>query len=83
MILLIEREIRSEQKVADGVFVEHTVDEDAVGMALKIDPVVARPVAVQGTPIARDAAELFPVERIEVAGQKMELGQQVELQILR
>lgn len=59
------------------------MDENAIGVALEINPVVPSPVAVERSTIARDAAEFLALQRVEVARQEMKLRQKIELQILR
>ena len=50
-VLLVQREIRAEKKIADGVFVEHAVNENPVGVAFEINPVVPRPITVKRSSI--------------------------------
>jgi len=75
-------ELGAEEEVADRVLVKNTVDEDPLGMALEVDAVVAAAEAVQGSPVTLDLAEVGPLEGIEIIGQDLKLGQQVELEIL-
>ena len=51
-------------------------------MPLKVDPVIAAAVTVQRASIPLDLAEVFPAQGGEIIGKDLELGQQVELEIL-
>jgi hypothetical protein len=83
LIVLGHRKLRAEEEVADRVLVEHAMDEDAIGVFLKVDAMVAAAVAVQGAPVTANGAEVGSVEGIQVGGKDLELGEQVELEILR
>src|SRR5262249_40348744 len=40
LLIFAERQLRSVEKVTNGIFVEHTVDEDTFRTPLEIDPVI-------------------------------------------
>jgi len=62
---------------------KHSMDEDPVGVLLKVDAMVTAAVAVQGASVPADCSEVGSIERIKVGGKNLELGEQVELEILR
>jgi hypothetical protein len=62
--------------------VKHTVNKDSVGMALEVDPVIAAPIAVEGSPVPLDLPEVLPIQGIKVSGQDLELREQIELEVL-
>ena len=82
IVIVRHGELRSEEKVPDRVLVKHPVNKDPVGMALKVDPVIAAAVAVEGPPIPLDLSEVLPIEGIKICGQDLELREQVELEVL-
>src|SRR6266545_3385700 len=59
------------------------VDLDAFVGLREINPVIFRAVAIQFFSLAFDDAEPFRVELIQIRGQYLKLGQQLELQFLR
>ena len=61
---------------------QDAVNENPFGMPLKVDPVIAAAVTVQRASIPLDLAEVFPAQGGEIIGKDLELGQQVELEIL-
>ena len=83
LVFIIERKFRTEEKVPDGVFMEDTMDQDTLGMPLEIDPVIRRAIPVKRAALPGDFSEPLLVERIGLARQKMELREQLELEILR
>jgi omega-6 fatty acid desaturase (delta-12 desaturase) len=83
LIIVGHRQLRSEKKIADRVFMEYPVDQDAVRVALEIDPVIAATEAVKRASVALDLTEVRPVQGAEVVRKDLELGEQVELEIFR
>jgi len=59
------------------------VDEEALGVAFEVDPVLLGAVAVQRSPVARHPAEALLRQRIQILRQEMEFREEVELEILR
>ena len=82
LVLIGHRELRAEEEVADGVLVEDAVDQDSLLVALEVDAVVAATEAVKRAAVPLDSAEIFPVERTKIIGKDLELGEEVELEIL-
>jgi hypothetical protein len=62
---------------------EHSMNKDPVVMLLKVDAMVTAAVAVQGASVSADCSKVGSIERIKVGGKNLELGEQVELEILR
>jgi len=83
LIIVGHRQLRSEEKVADRVLVEHPVDQDAVGMPFEINPVIAAAEAVKRAAIALDLAEARSIQGVEIVWKNLKLGEKIELEILR
>jgi len=82
MILVRHRQLGAEKEIADRILVKHSVDQDSLGMAFKINPVIAAAIAMQCAAIALDLRELFAAQGIEIFGKNLKLGEQIELEIL-
>jgi len=82
MILVRHRQLGAEKEIADRILVKHSVDQDSLGMAFKINPVIAAAIAMQCAAIALDLRELFATQGIEIFGKNLKLGEQIELEIL-
>src|SRR5215469_8551030 len=81
LLFFAERQLRSVEKITDGIFVEHTVDENTFRTPLEIDPVIVRAVAVESLALALDGAERPGVKLIQVVRQESEIRQELELQL--
>ena len=51
------------------------MDDDPLVVALEVDAVIEAAEAVQGAPVALDFTEVGTVERIEIIGKDLELGE--------
>jgi len=82
IVIIRHRELGAEEEVADRVLVKHAMNEDPVGVFLKVDAMIAAAVAVQSAAIAANRPEIGTIERIKVGWQNLELREQIELEIL-
>jgi hypothetical protein len=76
------RELRTEKKITDGVFVKDAVDQDPLGMALKVNPVIPATETVKGASIPLDFAEIFSIKGVQVFGEHLKLREKIELEVL-
>lgn len=79
---IVHREFRSEEKVTDRVLVEYTVNQDPLRMFFKVDPVIAAAVSMKRAAVPTDRSEIGTLQRIKVGWKDLELGKQIELEIL-
>lgn len=82
-VLLVEREVRTKEKVPNRILVQDPVNEQALCMLLEVNAVVHGPVAMEHSPIPAHRPKLLSLERLEISGKKMKLRQQLQLKVLR
>jgi hypothetical protein len=82
-VLIVERKIGAEKKIANGILVKHAVDQQALGMTLKVDPVILCAIPVERPALPRNLSEPLLIQGVEILRQKMKLREQLELEILR
>lgn len=82
IVVVRHGEFGAEEKIADRVLVEHAMDEDALGMTLKIDAVITAAVSVKGSSVPFDPGKILTVEGFKVGREDLELGKKIELEIL-
>lgn len=83
LVFLIHRKIGTIQEVADGVFVQHSIYENAIWVFLKINAVITGSAAVERVPVPAYLPEATAIEILQILGKNLELHQQLQLQILR
>jgi len=75
LIVIGHRKLRAEEEIPDCVLMQDTVDQDSLGMALKVNPVIATAVTVQRASVSIDLAEVLSAQGGEILGKDLELGQ--------
>jgi len=63
--------------------VQNPVDKDSLCMTLEIDPMITASKTVKGPSITLNFSKTLSLERIQIFGKDLKLGEQVELQMLR
>src|SRR5205823_9174115 len=76
-------ELRTEKKVADGIFMQDPVHQDTLAAPLKINAVIVGAITIKTFAFPLDNAERLGIEAVEVVWQKLELGEQLQLKFLR
>ena len=78
--ILGARQLGTEGKILEGVFVEDPVNHQAGGFLFEVDPVVPGPVSVEGAIRAFHRAEAIGMTGKKVGGQNVELAEDLHLQ---
>lgn len=80
--ILLGGQIGTEQEILEGMLAEDAMDDDAEGMALKVDAVVAEAVPGQ-RPTVPGQVTVLPFLALQFLRQTSELSEHLELQVLR
>ena len=82
LFIFRNREFGAKEEIAQGVFVEHAMHDDAFLHALEINPVILGPIAQELFAFPLQHAKAGRVEIIQVVGKHFELSKEIQLQIL-
>jgi hypothetical protein len=73
-------ELGAEEKILEGVFVEDAMDDESGVVALEINAVFLRAIAVEIATLALEFAEFLGVGLVEILRQKIEFAEDLELE---
>ncbi|MFM8792952.1 MAG: hypothetical protein ACKOFX_10890 [Solirubrobacterales bacterium] len=80
LLILGARQLGTEGKILEGVFVENPVDHQAGGFLFEVNPVIAGPVPVEGAIRTLHDAEAIGMAGEKVGGQDVEFAENLHLQ---
>jgi len=78
--ILGARQLGTEGKILEGVFVEDPVNHQAGGFLFKVNPVIPGPISVEGAIRALHLAEAIGMTGKKVRGQDVEFAEDLHLQ---
>jgi hypothetical protein len=75
LIVIGHRELGAEKEIPDGILMKHPVNKKALGVFLKINPVIVATKTVEDAPFPFDLLELLSAQGSKVFGKDLKFGE--------